>query len=344
MIQYKELHEKIHEKPYTKLHKTNKSIILTILSAILIITSLGGCSGYSISDQGGTKEVLMIVKSTESSFWKSVIEGADTASATYNMDVKIGCPENEEDYKTQNHLIEQSVKDGVKYIILSAVDYNASVPYIEEAYKQGVHFIIIDSDVNTDKVDIRIGTDNYKAGIMSGNALLENEEEILNIGIVNYDINSKNGQQREAGFRDTVNKDKRASIVETINVLSSTEDAKRGTIELLSQHPEINSIVTFNEWTSLGVGYAIRELGLKDQVHVVAFDCNIISVDMLETGEVDALIVQNPYSMGYLAVEAAFASANNWKREEERIDTSTLQVTRENMYTEEAQKALFAFE
>ena len=34
---------------------------------------------------------------------------------------------------------------------------------------------------------------------------------------------------------------------------------------MLKKHPKINVIVTFNEWTTLGVGYAIQELGLKDK-------------------------------------------------------------------------------
>ena len=52
-------------------------------------------------------------------------------------------------------------------------------------------------------------------------------------------------------------------------------------------------VVTFNEWTSLGVGWAIRDLDRGDRTQVVAFDSNVVSVGMLETGEVDALIVQD---------------------------------------------------
>ena len=81
---------------------------------------------------------------------------------------------------------------------------------------------------------------------------------------------------------------------------------------MLKKHPKINVIVTFNEWTTLGVGYAIQELGLKDNVRVVAFDSNVVSVGMLETGEVDTLIVQNSYAMGYLGVETAYKLINGY--------------------------------
>ena len=95
-------------------------------------------------------------------------------------------------------------------------------------------------------------------------------------------------------------------IVDTINVNSTIDSAKEEAGKLLERFPEINVLVTFNEWTSLGVGYAVKEAGLADSVRVVAFDSNVVSVDMMETGEVDALIVQNPYAMGYLGVENAY--------------------------------------
>ena len=99
--------------------------------------------------------------------------------------------------------------------------------------------------------------------------------------------------------------DPRVKNITTINVLSTTEDARAGAKEMLLSDSRINVVVTFNEWTSLGVGWAIRDLNRADRIQVVAFDSNVVSVGMLETGEVDALIVQNPYAMGYLGVETA---------------------------------------
>ncbi len=130
----------------------------------------------------------------------------------------------------------------------------------------------------------------------------------------------------------------------TTNVVSTTEDAKQGTIQLLEQYPDINVIATFNEWTSLGVGWAIRELERSGDITVVAFDSNAVSVGMMETGEVDALIVQSPYVMGYLAVETAHELILGGKPENDRINTDIKLVTRENMYDADSQRILFSFE
>ena len=126
---------------------------------------------------------------------------------------------------------------------------------------------------------------------------------------------------------------------------SAIDDTRAATKGLLSTHPEINVITTFNEWTSLGVGWAIRDLNKKDDISVVAFDSNAVSVGMLETGEVDALIVQNPYAMGYLGVESAYQLlAGQGGALDETVDTSTRVVDRDNLFTLDSQKALFSFE
>ena len=320
------------------------SIVGSLLGCLLMSHLITNLVGKSKSDIDKTKyHVAIICKSTQSSFFKAVFAGANAASTEYNLTVSYGGPSNEEDEKTQNKLINQAVKNGAEVIVLSAVDYNANAKAVEDAASKGVKIIVIDSDVNSNVVGCRISTDNYKAGQMAGEAVLTCKDQILNIGIVNFDKNSANGQQREEGFRDKISEDKRVNLVKTIHVNSNTEAAKEATKELFIAHPEINVVATFNEWTSLGVGYAISELGLKDEVTVAAFDNNVISVGMLESGEVDALIVQNPYAMGYLGVEYAYKYIYGLPIVKEQIDTSTTLVTRENMYDEAYQRILFPF-
>lgn len=327
-----------------RLKKISAPAVILILICLVLI-AIGSESGKSKSGSDSAKHtVALITKSTTSAYWKSVLAGANAAGTEYNIAVSYNGPKNEEDYAMQNEMVRSAVEDGVEVIIFSAVDYNANAEAIDEAVKSGVKVIVIDSDVNSSMVSCRISTDNYLAGRMAGEAVLDGNEEQLNIGIVNFDKNSANGQQREQGFRDCVAEDKRAVIVDAVNVASNIPDSSSETKRMLEEHPEINVIVTFNEWTSLGVGYAISETGLKDTTRVIAFDSNVITVGMLETGEVDALVVQNPYAMGYLGVECAYRLINGETPESEKIDTSTFLITRDNMFDEEYQRALFPFD
>lgn len=321
--------------------RRNRKKIGGLFLLVCVAICCGGCGLRQ--ETAGKHSIAVITKSTDSAFWKSVYAGAKAAGTEYNLDFVFMGPKQEEDYQTQNAMIEQAVKDGVEAIVFSAVDYNANVEAINAAASQGVKIISIDSDVNSDQVVSHIGTDNYAAGQMAGEAILASAEEALSVGIVNYDVNSANGQQRERGLRSVITEDDRVKIVEVINVVSTTEAAREGCKALLKKHPEINVIATFNEWTSLGVGWAIRDMELAEETMVVAFDSNVVSVGMLETGEVDALIVQNPYSMGYLGVEMASNLLNQKAVAEMTIDTATTLVTRSNMFDQDCQKILFPF-
>ena len=319
------------------------SLIAVICIILNVLCSCGKDTGDIRSDRAKTY-VAVITKSTTSQYWKTTFAGANAAGAEYNLEVTFDGPENEEDYETQNSMIREAVKNGANAIVFSAVDYNANAAAINEAVEAGVKVVVIDSDVNSDLVSCRISTDNYKAGRMVGEAVLNGDEQDFKVGIVNFDKNSENGQQREKGFRDAVEGNSRVSIVSSVNVNSTTEEAKSATEKMLSENPDINIIVTFNEWTSLGVGYAVQDMDMASEVRVVAFDSNVVSVGMLETGEVDALIVQNPYAMGYLGVEYACMLINGEKIKESDIDTTTTLITRETMYEPDNQKVLFPFE
>lgn len=322
--------------------------VLFLLFCLLGIAALygqarqpsGGADGHSSNRQ----KVTLIAKSTESAFWKSVFAGASAAGTEYNMELLCQGADNEEDYISQNQMIDAAVEDGADAILFSAIDYEENAAAIDRAAEAGVRIIVIDSDVNSDQVECRIGTDNYRAGCLAGEAALDSDASALNVGIVNFDATTENGQSREKGFRDTILRDDRVTLVDSVNSNSTISAAKEATLQMLEDHPEINVLTTFNEWTTLGVGYAIREAGAASRIRLVAFDSNVVSVDMLETGEVDALVVQNPYAIGYLGVETAYRLLNGQKLPAPEIDTSTMLVTRENMYTEESQRLLFSFD
>ena len=95
----------------------------------------------------------------------------------------------------------------------------------------------------------------------------------------------------------------------------------------------------------LSAAQAVERLGRTEEIWLVGFDSNVASVDAMQTGAVDALVVQNPYAMGYLGVESAYRLLAGQKADVPVLqDTETSTVTRETMFTLDSQKVLFAFE
>ena len=314
-----------------------------LLCGALALSLLCGCR--SESDPAQRHSVALVVKSTQSEFFRSVFAGAEAAAAEYNLELTIAGPETEEDYEAQNQLIAQAVEAGAEAIVFSAIDHEENAAAIDAAAQVGVQIVTIDSGVGSDQVSTYIGTNNYAAGQMAAHAILERVSGPLYVGVVNYDVSTANGQERERGAADAFAASGRAQITAVVNTLTEAGQAQEDTAALLTAHPEINVLLALNEPTSVGAARAVEELGLSEEVFFVGFDSNVVTVDGLQDGSVDALVVQNPYAMGYLGVESAYQLLTGQGGSlAETVDTSTQVVDRSNLFTLDSQKALFSFE
>lgn len=311
---------------------------LTVLLALLLML-LTGCSGQAIVNK---PRVTLIAKSSESNFWKACFAGAQAAANEYNAELTIASPESEEDFETQNDMIYAAVKSGAEAIVFSACDYNGSTKAVEYAIAVGVPVISIDSEVNTSKILIKISTDNKQAGRMAAEAMIAATGGQAKIGIVNFAEGSANGQQRQQGFLERIRKEPGMIVLEVRNAISNIDSPKQATEELVKAFPEMNAIATFNEWTTLGVGQAIGNMKQGGKVKIIGFDNNISSIKQMEEGVMSALIVQNPFAMGYLGVENAL-QARKGNMAAKTIDTGTVAITKENMFEPQNQKLLFPF-
>lgn len=320
------------------MRRSRLAAVCVLISALL----LGGCGTTAATEQ---HTVALVAKSTQTEFWLSVFAGAEAAATEYNLKLTITGPETEEDYEAQNRMVADAVAAGAEALVFSAIDYENNASAIDDAARAGVKIVAIDSSVASEMVSTYIGTDNYAAGRMAAQAALERVEGELTVGIVNYDISSANGQEREHGAVDLLQESGRAEVAAVINTLAEAGQAKEDTEAMLAEHPEINVLLAFNEPTSVGAAEAVSALGLSESVFLVGFDSNVVTVDGLQEGSVDALVVQNPYAMGYLGVESAYKLlAGQGDSLDKTVDTSTQVVDRENIFTMDSQKALFAFE
>ena len=314
------------------------------LAALLLAMLMLALTGCAAARTGKPYSVYLISKSTTTEFWKSVFAGANAAKSEYNVDLTILGPETEEDYEEQNAYIRQAIEAGADAIVFSAISYTGNAAAVDEAVAAGIRVVMIDCDVDSDGVSARIGTDNVAAGRMTGEAAMYTDEDGIVVGIVNCFVETQNCQERERGLREALRGDARVKGIYVVNVPTDAEEAKLAAERLVQEHPEINVLVGFNEPLAVGVAEAVDELGVTGQVRAISFDTNMRCIELMQTGAVGALIVQNPYAMGYLGVEKAWQVLQGEKFDaNELIDTATQIVTKENMFTMESQKALFSF-
>jgi ribose transport system substrate-binding protein len=68
----------------------------------------------------------------------------------------------------------------------------------------------------------------------------------------------------------------------------------------------------------------------RTEIKIVGFDGSKALLDGLRAGQIDSLVVQNPYKMGYEGVKALVMSIKG-QPVEKRIDTGVALITRDNL-------------
>ena len=307
--------------------------IKRLLPAALAL-ALAGCAALPQDAPTSRYKVALIAKSTGQEFWNAVFTGAQAAATEYNIELTVTAPDNEE-----------AVATGAKAIIFSAIDYEANAAAIDAAAQAGVVIINIDSQVNSGHVAAYIGIDNYGAGRMAAQSALDGVPGQLNVGLINYEVNGANGRDLAAGAKDAFEQSGRAKVVATAQTHPNADDARRDALEMLRDHPEINVLIALNEPSGVGAARAVHQMQRSDDLWLAAFDSNLETVDALQNGAVDALVVQNSYSMGYFGVQSAYRLLAG---QGSSVDTdnvaSAAVITRDNMFAMDNQRELFLFE
>lgn len=323
----------------------NKTKKLLLAGVILIAAAM--CAGMLVRFHTGNaeqkKRMIYIPKviDNENDFWTSVIDGARMAAEEYGVELEIMAADSETDFVQQNELIREAIRKQPDALLVSPSSYTAATDLLRQAADQGVRLVLLDSYVDEEVQELLVATDNKEAGETLGNYMRTLIDGNTEIAIVGYVQGVSTAVEREEGVRNGLGS-AAGQIVDTVFCDSEYDKAYDLTCELVSKHPDLGVIAGLNEYSATGVARAIRDLGLEDRIKVVGIDSSLESIQFLEAGIMQGLVVQKPFNMGYLGVEKAVQLLEG-VQVERNIDSGSKLITRENMYTDENQKLLFPF-
>lgn len=326
-----------------KLAKKTK-IILVLLVGILL-----GCSSCSPADDNielvnadKKKTIALIPKMTEGDYWKTVLIGADVAAKEYNANLELTAPKNEYDIEGQTELVREAVNNQVDGIIIAPNSYSGLSDSLTKAVNAKIPVVCIDSEVETIGIKTFIGTDNYEAGEAAGKELVSLAGTKCRVGLVSFVKSAGNAEKREQGFINYISQFPDIEIVAKEYCNSDIQTASRLTGKIISENKQVEAIVALNALSSIGAAAEIQRLELGGKIKMIAFDSTPDEIEFLQNGVINATVVQNPFSMGYLGVKAA-VEAGDGKKIEPQIFTGTKIITEDNMFEPENQKILFPF-
>ncbi|MFZ1089119.1 MAG: substrate-binding domain-containing protein, partial [Xanthobacteraceae bacterium] len=111
---------------------------------------------------------------------------------------------------------------------------------------------------------------------------------------------------------------------------------------LISTHSELRGVFASNPTMAHGAAEAVSKSKTNktgDTINIVAFDWDDQLVKFLQDGTIAALVVQDPFRMGYEGVKTALA-ASKGDQVAPHIDTGVSSITKANMNSARSQELL----
>lgn len=315
-----------------------KRLGMTLAACTMLVG--GFAANVSAETEGPT--IQMIVMSVNSEYWLNVQAGSEAELEKSGGELIYTGPSLDGDIQGQIDLMENAISSGVDGIILIPVDSDALVPSVEKAEEAGIPVVVVDGPVNTDKVTSYIATDNEAGGKLAMETLIELMGGEGKAVVVNALAGIPSNDGRGIGAEEAAKEYDGVELLETLRG-GDQAAALQNTENMLTANPDIAGIFSAYDRGAIGASQALINAGLDGTVHQVAFDAAADEIQYLEEGVIDALIVQQPYEMGRLAVEYINKTLAGEEVPQETA-TDVVVVTKDNMDDPEIHKVLYPLE
>jgi ribose transport system substrate-binding protein len=298
----------------------------------------------------GDVEIPVIIKATDSDFWQYVWVGAKNF-ALENPDkvsVTLYGPKSEADIDKQISILEDVIAKNPKCIVIASTSSDAPVAAMERAAEAGIKIVTIDNKVNTDKVHTLLATDNVKGGALAAEKLAEGLKakgiELKGkVALVSAMAGVQVLVNRDTGFVDKLKEiAPDVEILETKYVDNDVVKALGVVKDLMAADPDLIGIFADNNHTGDGAARAVIEDQAQDKLVAVAFDSDPEEVKAVQDGVLSALVLQDPYGMGYKGVESCLQAIAG-EQLPAYVDTGATAVTKDNVADEATQGLLDPF-
>ncbi len=289
--------------------KKNNIAVILILAVSAVLFTLGVIKKIQHMTSGRNQSgniIAVIPKGTASMWWEVVRAGAEQAGKEEGYSISWNGPEQENDREKQIQSVEDALTHGIKALVLGPNDSKALVRPVEKAKASGIPVVIIDSSIETENIDSFAATDNIAGGADAARRLAAALNGHGKVILTCFIQNSASTEDRAKGFKDTLAAEfPGIQLVAEQYTLGTVEDARQKTVDMLTKHSDADGVFAVNQPVSVGAYKALQNQNLAGKVKFVGFDSDPVLLEGIEKGEVDSLIVQNPYEIGYSGVKLA---------------------------------------
>ena len=281
-------------------HFLHPLVLLFVLASIIPC----GCNTSSDSGPESNAKRIILLTNGDDPFWDAARKGIEKAAEEFNLaDSNLQATMDKGNFSEGaqiDKLNQYATQTDIAAVAISPVD--AKNKGIADAMKvlrdKGVHVITIDSDMDDKSCRFAyIGTNNIIGGRELGKAAKglrpEGGKYATFVGVKTV----ANAIERIGGFAEGAGElfVSRDSLADDGDENLAQENVKVA----LNNNSDIDTLVGIWAYNAHAIVQVVKERGLSDNMTIVVFDAAQLALEHLKNGDIDAMVVQNPYQMGF---------------------------------------------
>lgn len=277
------------------------------------------------------KNIVLMVGVKGDPFYVSMQCGAQEAATAAGANLNVQGPD-KFDATLQNPMLDAVAQTKPDALLVAPNDVKASAGPIKAIQDAGSKVVLVDTVVTDPSIGVsRIATDNELGGEQAAQALatlgLASGAKVL---VISTDPGVSSVDARVAGFKKKAAELGYVLVSDTQYSHDVAATAAQVVSAALAKDPDLAGVFATNLFTAQGTATGVKTAGKSGAVKIVGFDAGPDQIKQLEAGDVQALVAQEPYTIGFEGVQQA-VNAINGQPVTASIATPSIVITKDNM-------------
>jgi ribose transport system substrate-binding protein len=253
-----------------------------------------------------SKTIALVTINQQALFFNQINDGAKEAAKAAGVDLVIHNANNVE--SSQNDAMENYITQEVDGIILVAIDVNGVKPAVTAAKNAGIPVIAVDAQIPDGDNAAFVGVDNTAAGEEIGKYFAGYVKDSMGgtakLGVIGA-LNSFIQNQRLDGFKKAVSASgAKVTFLDTVDGQNKQDVALSAGENLMTANPDMTAIYATGEPALIGAVSAVTAQNRTGSIKVFGWDLTAQSIKGIDEGWVAAVVQQDPYTEGKVAIES----------------------------------------
>ncbi len=326
---------------------TNR-VVLSVGLAAVLTASLSACgaaegnapAGSTGGDSEAGKRITFIQGVAGDNFYISMQCAAEAAAEAAGATLDTQGPQ-KFDPTLQTPILTSAIAAQPDAILIAPTDVTAMQQPIDQAIDAGIEVVLVDTTLNDPSGAVSsISSDNVGGGAAAFDAIKELAPGGGKVLVIDNQPGISTSDQRTSGFGDAVEADGTYTNLGVQYAQNDVAKAAQLVTSALQKDPDIVGIFATNLFGAEGAATGVRQADKQGEVKIVGFDAGPDQVKALEDGTIQALIAQQPGTIGEQGVEQALAALDGEPTEAE-IQTDFTIITADNLDSPESQDAIY---